>query len=133
MNDRQNKELVQYRFGKALETINEVEFLCENHFWNNAINRLYYSCFYAVGALLASIKVYPKTHSGANQMFALHFIKPGTFSKEDHKLFTTLLDMRQDADYEDFVDYEEEDVMPILDRAKEFIKRVQNYIGSFLI
>ena len=91
MTDKENRELIQYRFGKASETMQEVKFLFENQLWNNAVNRLYYRCFYAVGALLASVNVYTKTHSGASQMFSLHFIKQGIFEKEDHKIFTTLL------------------------------------------
>lgn len=32
--------------------IAEIEVLIENKLWNTAINRMYYACFYAVGALL---------------------------------------------------------------------------------
>ena len=83
MSDQENQELIQYRFDKALETITEAEFLMKNHFWNNTVNRLYYSCYYAVSALLASVKIYPKTHAGTNQMFSLHFVKQGIFAKRE--------------------------------------------------
>ncbi len=65
-------------------------------------------------------------------MFSLHFIKPGIFEKEDHKIFTTLLDMRQDADYEDFIDYEERDVAPLIGPAKQLISHIGKYIAPFL-
>jgi uncharacterized protein (UPF0332 family) len=41
-----------YRIQRANETILEVETHIKNGFWNTAINRMYYACFYAVGALL---------------------------------------------------------------------------------
>ncbi len=52
MNDRDKAELVKYRLNRARETYNEVRILIENKLWNTAVNRLYYSCFYAVIALL---------------------------------------------------------------------------------
>lgn len=42
----------QYRIERATQTLHEVEKHIENQFWNTAINRMYYACFYAVGALL---------------------------------------------------------------------------------
>jgi len=45
-------DYVAYRIAKSNETIHEVETLIENEYWNTAINRMYYACFYAVGALL---------------------------------------------------------------------------------
>lgn len=41
-----------YRIKRAIETISEVEKHIENGFWNTSVNRMYYACFYAVGALL---------------------------------------------------------------------------------
>ena len=58
-------------------------------------------------------------------MFALHFVSKGIFSTEQGDLYTSLLEMRQDADYEDFVDYEEADVLPLIEPVKELIKRIQ--------
>ncbi len=128
MSEIENQELVQYRFGKAIETINEAEFLLQNKYWNTTVNKLYYGCFYAASALLASINIYPKSHSGTQQMFSLHFIQTGIFGKDVIKFYTTLLDMRQDADYEDFVDYEENDVLPLIQPTKEFISGIQKML-----
>jgi uncharacterized protein (UPF0332 family) len=60
-----NKEdYVNYRFNKALSTISEVEVLIENKFWNTAINRMYYACFYAVSALLVNEDIHTSSHTG---------------------------------------------------------------------
>jgi uncharacterized protein (UPF0332 family) len=45
-------EYMQYRFNRAKETFEEALILRYSEKWNAVINRLYYSCFYAVIALL---------------------------------------------------------------------------------
>ena len=52
MTDYLPEDYSNYRLQRAKETIQEVEKHLENKFWNTAINRMYYACFYAVGALL---------------------------------------------------------------------------------
>ena len=46
------EDYINYRYQKARDTIKEVETLIENQLWNTAINRMYYACYYAIGALL---------------------------------------------------------------------------------
>src|ERR1700739_2549178 len=113
MSPKENQELVQYRFGKAKETFAEAEAQIKNELWNVAVNRLYYACFYAVSALLASKEIYTKTHAGAKQMFSLHFVKTGIVNKEHGDFYTEIFSMRQSGDYEDYCDYEEEDVVTL--------------------
>ncbi len=115
-------ELIALRMAGAQKTFHEVEeYLVENQLWNTAVNRLYYACFYAVLALLHNYELETKTHSGALHVFGLHFIKTGFIDKKHHKFFTTLFEMRQGADYEAGVEYDREDVLPLLPQAKELI------------
>ena len=125
MSDNENKELVAYRMQKAIETIAEVDILIENKIWNTAINRMYYACYYAASALLATIEVYPKSHSGTQQMFNLHFVKTGLVDNTYSSFYSKLMDMKQGADYEDFVDYNEDDVFTMLSPAQNFISMVK--------
>ncbi len=121
----EKEELVALRIAGAKKTFHEVEeYLVENQLWNTAVNRLYYACFYAVLALLHKVDMDTKTHSGALHVFGLHFIKTGIIDKKHHKFYTTLFEMRQDADYEAGVDYEREDVLPLLPQARELIERI---------
>ena len=80
--------------------------LIENLLWNTAVNRLYYACFYAVTALLHNSNLDTKTHSGVKRMFSLHFIKNGLISEDIGAFYTDLFNMRQNADYEDEIEYE---------------------------
>ena len=52
MTDFKPDDYIRYRLQRANETIAEINILIENKLWNTAINRMYYACFYAVGALL---------------------------------------------------------------------------------
>ena len=128
MSSQEQQDIVRLRFKKALAAFAEAEFLFAHKYWNTTVNKLYYSCFYAIGALLANIEVFPKTHSGTQQMFRMHFIKTGHFDNETNNFYTKLFEMRQDADYEDAVDYEEEDVIILIEPARELISKIQKLL-----
>jgi len=128
MSTEENEELVKFRFNKAREVFGEAELLVNNELWNLAVNRLYYACFYAASALLASKKIYTKTHSGTKQMFALHFIKTGIIATGLNDFYTRIFSLRQSGDYDDFCQYEEEDVVELMAPAKEFIDTIERIL-----
>ncbi len=132
MNDQQRQELITYRIEKAKEALNEAKSHIQNEFWNSAVNRLYYSCFYAVSALLASKQIYAKTHLGIRQMFALHYVKPGIISNEAGKFYTTIFDMRHTGDYTDFIILEKKDVIELLGPATGLIVRIEEILSTKL-
>ncbi|TAL67661.1 MAG: HEPN domain-containing protein [Bacteroidetes bacterium] len=45
-------ELIKYRLSKSEDTYNDALYLAEGKKWNAATNRLYYSVYYTVHALL---------------------------------------------------------------------------------
>ena len=85
-----------------------------------AINRLYYACYYAVIALLIDSDIRTQTHNGVRQMLGFHFIKPGIIDKELGKFYTDIFDKRQTRDYDDFVDFSKEEVISMVEPAKQF-------------
>jgi len=121
-------DYIKYRFHRAEESFDEALILAEKERWNTVINRLYYSCFYAVIALLLKNDVETQTHDGARTQFGLHFIKTGKIDKAYGKLFTKLFDYRQKGDYGDLFDYDEDIVKPLIKQVKEFIGEIGKYI-----
>jgi uncharacterized protein (UPF0332 family) len=99
-----------YRIQRAIETIQEVEAHIEKKFWNTAINRMYYACYYAVGALLVKHGIETSSHKGTRQKFGELFVKTGKMDKNLAKHFTDLSEKRHKGDYNDFFDYDEETV-----------------------
>ena len=52
MTDQQRVDVVRYRIQNAVATLKEVESHRENGFYNTAVNRMYYACYYAACAWL---------------------------------------------------------------------------------
>ena len=77
-----HKDQINYRIDKSKVTFNEAESLARLGFWNGAAARLYYSCFYAVIALLLSEGIEIRTHNGVRTESFRLFIKP-IFSLEN--------------------------------------------------
>ena len=132
MKDQDKAELVKYRLTRARETYNEVSILVKNELWNTAVNRLYYSCFYAVIALLADQEIEAQSHSGVRQMLGLHFIKTGKIDPETGRFLARLFDLRQTGDYDDFIDFDKEKVMELLEPANNLISTIESVLGKEL-
>ncbi len=130
MNEQERIELVKYRLQKAKDTLQEIDTHIENKFWNTAINRLYYACYYAVSGLLLKHKINSQTHAGVRQMLGLHFIKTGVIPNELGKLYSNLFNMRQSGDYDDFFTFEKDDVLINLSPAKELIQKIETLINN---
>lgn len=128
MNEKEHKDLVDYRINRARETFNEVKLHIENKLWNTAVNRLYYACYYAVIALLVSKDIKAQSHAGVRQMFGLHFIKTNIIEKELGKFYSDLFDKRQTGDYDDFIDFKKEDVLDLIEPADRLITRIEELL-----
>ena len=129
MTEAEKKRLVTYRLDTARKTLLEAELLINNKMWNAAVNRLYYACFYAVNALLVNNDIKAKKHSGVIQMFGLYFINTNIISNEAGKLYSLLFDMRQSGDYTDYFDFEEQEVIVLMEPAKQFISQIEEIIN----
>ena len=124
MKKTSKEEVIQYRINRANESLRESDNLFSNEFLFATINRLYYSCYYAVTALLIKNDIEVKSHAGVRQMFGKHFIVTGRISKEYGKFYSNLFDYRQDNDYRDLLVPEKELVTDLLKNAHLFIKDV---------
>ena len=89
--DKESKKaLVAYRIQRAYETLREAEVMIRESFYNAAINRLYYACYYATVALLLKYDIQTQTHNGVKTMLGLHFISTGKLPVKVGKTFSTL-------------------------------------------
>jgi uncharacterized protein (UPF0332 family) len=111
-----------------MESYEEALILAENKRWNAVINRLYYSCFYSVIALLLKHNIETRTHDGARTQFGLYFIKTGEIDKKYGQLFSKLFDFRQKGDYGDYYDFDETTVSPIIGEVKDFLNELEMII-----
>lgn len=130
MTNDEKKDLVAHKMKRANDTFNEVDYLIKNNFLNTAVNRLYYSCFYAVTALLINNDIQTKKHSGVKQMFGLHFVITGLINKETGKFYTEIFELRQDSDYESYFEFEVQEVIDLLEPTKNLITQIELLISS---
>ncbi len=123
---------VQNRIETAYKTLDAARVLTENDFWNSAVNRLYYSVFYIVNAILVKHEIITQSHSGAKSQFSLHFIKTGKLDKKYGKLLAELFDWRQKGDYENLYEFDSESVLPLLDSVLDMIQQIEKEIKNAL-
>lgn len=122
------EEYINYRISKSDEAYADAELLLENCRWNTCVNRLYYSSFYLISALLYKHRIKADTHNGTKTVFFLTFVKTGKISKEFGKLYSTLFDWRQQGDYTDFIDFDEKTVKPLISNVAELNKAIKQLL-----
>jgi uncharacterized protein (UPF0332 family) len=122
----------KYRIEAAYNTLEAAKVLAANGFWNSAVDRLYYSVFYAVNALLVFNEIQTKSHSATKSQFSMHFVKTGRFDKKYGQLLSELFDWRQKGDYENIFDYDSDTVQPLFGPVEEMIRRIEEEIKNAL-
>lgn len=128
LDDKSRKDLVAYRLQRCRETLQEVDYLIEGKFYNAAVSRLYYACYYATVALLVSNHIETQTHAGVKSLFSLHFVKTNLFDRNLAKTFFQLFDLRHNNDYEDYCFCSKDTIEEIRPLAGQFIAEVENLI-----
>jgi len=118
------------RIETAYKTYEAAKVLAENGFWNSSVNRLYYSVFYIVNAILVKNGIIAQSHSGTKSQFSLHFIKTGKFDKKFGKLLAELYDWRQKGDYENLYEFDSKSVLPLFDTVLEMIQTIEKELKT---
>lgn len=119
------KALVEYRIGKAKEAFDDSLYMVSDARWNAAGNRLYYSAYYALSALLLADEIPVHTHRGLLTQMSLNYVRKGVISIEEGKLVRQLFNLRHEDDYEDLVDSTEEEI-------QEFIPKVRSLLDKLI-
>lgn len=112
------EDYIHYRISKSAEIFDDALLLANNQRWNSCINRLYYSSYYLASALLFKNDINAETHNGVKTQLFLKFVKVGILSKDLGKLYSHLFDWRQETDYADFIDFDEETTLPLLEEVR---------------
>ncbi len=124
LDDESRKALVDYRLERAYSTMKEASVMSEKEFYNAAVNRLYYACYYATEALLLKHKIEAKSHAGVKVMLGLHFVSKGLVPVSIGKILSTLYEKRQSGDYDDFIYCDKEMTDDLTIQAQTFIDYV---------
>ena len=131
MEERQ-RDLSAYRLQKAQDDLETAESNLDGNKLSQSINRSYYAMFHAARALLALDTIDSKKHSGVISFFNRYYIKTGKIEREYSRILSEAFDIRNDSDYDDFYFASKEDAQNQLENAKRFLKRIREFIETFL-
>ncbi len=110
--------LIRYRMERSKEALSAARLMYEKEHHNDAVNRLYYSCFYAVIALLATEGIHPSKHTAVRSFLNKNWIRTEKLSKKTGRLYNTLFDRREKGNYGDYFRFNSDDV-------KDWLKSVE--------
>lgn len=133
MNEEDKKIAIRLLIEKSQRHLHQAEQNAELKNWDLVANRLYYSIFHAVTALLLKDNIEVKTHKGRAQQFGKYYVLTGKFSKEDGRLYNNLQKMREEADYNNVFILSETEAMDLIQRTKMLQQRILNPHSSSLI
>lgn len=131
LNQQERQDIVRYRMDNAYGTLNEIRTHIENGFYNTAVNRMYYACYYAASALLVANKVVTKSHEGVKQMFSFHFVKTGKVSEEYGKFYSRLFEKRTKGDYEDLFDNDLAVCEEYFPKTEDFVEAIGQLVSDW--
>ena len=130
MTEEEKRSLVKYRLERANESIKAAHLLYENSLFIPAMNRIYYSMFYTVQALLVLDEKAFSKHGQVKGYFNKAYIKPGIFPKEFGRLFNTVFEYRQKFDYVDMLIPKGELISDYLVEAQRFVDQISSFLES---
>lgn len=130
LDDENINALVEYRIQHAKKTFSEVRIIADNGFYNTAINRLYYACYYAVIALLLKNNIATQTHAGVKQMLGLHFVKTNILNPEFARFYAQMFNNRISGDYDDFITFDLEMIEELIPQTESFIYAIEKIINE---
>jgi len=89
------------------------------------------SPFSVARAVLATLGLDSRKHSGVISAFNINFVKSGIFPKEYRKIIASSQDLRLASDYDDFYLASKQDTEKNLKDVQMVIKGVEEYLNSY--
>ena len=130
LNEEDRRTIVQLEIQKAEQTFAEKDILISGGLWNTLANRLYYSLFHAVSALLISDHHEVGTHKGAVIRFHQYYVQTGLFTKEEGYFYSQLQTLREKGDYNCYFDVLKEDALSRIEPTYQLINKIKEYISA---
>jgi uncharacterized protein (UPF0332 family) len=120
--------LIRYRLERAQESLEDARLLAAAERWNACVNRLYYSCFYAVSALLVRDGLSSSRHTGVRSLFNRQYVRTNIVPRALARIYNDLFERRQEGDYADFIRFQAEQVRPWIPQTEAFIAHIASLL-----
>jgi uncharacterized protein (UPF0332 family) len=123
-------EVIRYWWDKATRSLQAARREADAGDYAFAINRAYYTLFYAVSALLMEERRRFTKHSGVRAAFNREIIRTGRLSWEDGELYNQLFRDRQQGDYIEFTRFDAEYAHEKIVACAEFLRHLRPLLKS---
>lgn len=125
-------DLIEYRRNKAFETIQDAGKLTELNMLSLAMNRIYYSDFYIVSALMLIDNKRFTEHRQVIGWFNKVYLKSNIINREVGKILNDSYERRTALDYHDYTTVIKSEVKSYLKDMKIFVTEVDHLIEDKL-
>jgi len=126
--DEATKETITFYLKLAHHNLQGAHALQEDGFWDIALARAYYACFYALTAALYAINVVRGKHPGVQAALSEFLVNPGLIEEEYREIYQELFKYRQTSDHEPDSWPEPEGTRHLLADAKRFVARMETFL-----
>ncbi len=123
--EQQRNEVINYWLEKAESSMLSAQRELDAGAYIYSVNRLYYTLFYAVSAVLLKKGVAFKKHSGVRAAFHRNIVKPGLMEIKWGKLYDQLFEDRHEGDYIALVEFNKDYVEFRLKECKAFLAELK--------
>lgn len=130
MTEANRRAAIAAEWDRSQEALSEATLLRDAGKATGAVSRAYYAAFHAARALLFSMGLEPRSHSGVRAMLGLHFVRSGRLEPRLAHALSHAARAREDADYDAAFVFTLEDADQAIGRAEEFIAAARALLAS---
>ncbi len=120
--------LIGYWMEKARESMEAARSEYDSARYSTAVRNLYYSCFYALTAVLLKEGYTFKKHTAVKAALHKDLIKTGTVESDWGKFYNKIFDSRHEGDYQPLRIFQAEEVKLFLDQGAGFIEQMETLL-----
>jgi uncharacterized protein (UPF0332 family) len=125
-----NADEINLLMERALETYSMACELHQNHHYNDAVSRAYYSMFYAAKAVLLTKGIISRTHRGTISQLNINFVLEGELEETVWKYLPMSDTLIQEADYSITKRITQKESEEILEGVNIFVKRCKTLLSQ---
>lgn len=128
LDEQSRNTLVALYWNKSVNTFDELDNAIQIEKWNMAANRMFYSLFHAVTALLVKDGHKVSSHRGIKGALGLHYVTTGLIDVEEARIFAQLATLREKADYDVIFTASQDEVLKLLPHAKRLLEKIKSLL-----
>lgn len=128
--DERQIDLSKYRIQEAKDSLRVAERCLSDGFYKDSINRSYYAAFYCIKAVLALGTVDFKRHKDVMAYFNKEYVAANVFPRELGRKLSTLKQLREKSDYDDFYIASKTQAEEQYETAKFVFEQINSYLNK---